>query len=106
MPNPLWDYDPLTIGTTRSLIRGALEEATGQRLSLQDPSPDSLIASAQELDIPPAILHAWIHSHTPASPAETWTAAALTAWNRARRSPPSCERCGASIEDEDSHRCE
>ncbi len=105
MPNPFWDYDPITLSTTRSLVRGALEEATGQALSLLDPSPDTLMTEAQALGIPPARLLVWIRSHSSDSKPETWTAAALKAWREPEKAP-SCERCGASVEDPDSHECE
>jgi len=120
MPNPLWDYDPLTIDATRSMIRGAIEDATGRALSLQDASPDTLIAQAQALGIPPAHLQAWIHSHPRESRPEDWSAEALQRWastpgpaaaapSRSESGPGAqaqCFVCGEMPDNPETHQCQ
>jgi len=80
MPSPLWDWDPLTLHLTRAMIHGALEEATGRPLSVNDPAADTLIDQAQALGIPPIHLRSWIQSR-PAGECD-WSLAALERWLR------------------------
>jgi hypothetical protein len=59
----------------RAWVRGAIEEASGQALSVDDPLPDSLIATAEALGMIPAELRVWI-----ADVRTDWSLDALRRW--------------------------
>jgi hypothetical protein len=59
----------------RGGVIGALEEASGVALSVQDALPDTLIAHAQELGLHPLQLFLWI-----SEPEHAWTVDELTEW--------------------------
>src|SRR4051812_24364277 len=58
-----WDEyaDPALNDPLRAAVRGAIEEASGQALSVDDPLPDTLIAAAQAIGIRPRQLRLWIY---------------------------------------------
>lgn len=60
----------------RGAVRGAVEEATGIALRVDDPLPDSLIARAEELGLGPLQLTLWIHDQ----PKQDWSRDALARW--------------------------
>lgn len=81
----------------RESIRRDLEDATGRGLSVDDPLPDTLLATAQSLDLKPAELRVWIGDGKPKLP-EEWNAATLTRWAErygigkfAQTAPPEVE---------------
>jgi hypothetical protein len=63
----------------REQVRSELEEAAGAGLSVDDPLPDTLMATAQALALQPVDLRLWIHD---SSARKNWTAGALTRWAR------------------------
>lgn len=60
----------------REQIRCWLEDATGVGLSVEDPLPDTLAATAEGLGMKPAALLLWVHDQ----PAHPWTPQHLTTW--------------------------
>ena len=64
----------------RESVRCDIEEATGHGLSVDDPLPDTLIATAQAIGLQPAELRIWVHGEP--KTAGEWTAAELTRWAR------------------------
>jgi hypothetical protein len=60
-------------------VLAALEDATGEPLSANDPLPDTLIANAQALGLVPSELRIWIYDE-PKRP--DWTAGALEEFAR------------------------
>jgi hypothetical protein len=62
---------------TREATRAAIEEATGHGLSVDDPTPDTLIATAQAEGLQPWELRIWIYD---AAPKLDWSGAALSRW--------------------------
>jgi hypothetical protein len=75
----------------RGSVLGAIEEASGQPLSADDPTPDMLIAKAQELGLNPVDLKLWIYD----SPEHGWTPDALSSW--AGRWLKRCGHCDAAV---------
>jgi hypothetical protein len=64
----------------RGAVRAAIEEASGQALSVADALPDELIAVAQIEGIPLGTLQVWIYG---AKGADGWSAPAFARWARA-----------------------
>jgi hypothetical protein len=65
-------------GWDREAVRCDIEEATRRGLSVDDPLPDTLIATAQQLGLQPAELRIWVHGEP--KTADEWTGAALRRW--------------------------
>ncbi|HWE51365.1 MAG TPA: hypothetical protein VG273_16355 [Bryobacteraceae bacterium] len=74
------EHNPWPLNFDRAWVRGAIEEAAGVSLSVDDPMPDSLIARAQELKLDPTMLKIFIHDQ----PRIDWSQAALARWAIAR----------------------
>ena len=68
-----WPAEPFD----REQIRGWLEEATHEGVSVEDSFPDTLLATAEALGMSPIELKIWCYD-TP----KTWTAEALAEWAR------------------------
>ena len=64
----------------REQVRAWIEGATGEGLSVSDPLPDSLVATAEALGLESAELLVWVFDH--AGSAAEWTTASLVAWAR------------------------
>lgn len=62
----------------REQIRAWIEEATGEGLSVDDPLPDTLAATAEALGMHPAELRLWVYDQ----PKPAWTSTALANWAR------------------------
>lgn len=60
----------------RGAVLGALTEASGVSLHVDDTLPDTLIARAQALGLTPLELKLWIYDR----PADGWTAEGLEKW--------------------------
>lgn len=60
----------------RAGVLGAIEEASGVSLSVEDTLPDTLIAVAQAEGLEPVDLRLWIHD----LPRHPWTSEHLRAW--------------------------
>jgi hypothetical protein len=62
----------------RQFVRGAVEESSGESLSVDDPLPDELVAASQaEGDA--SMLKAWIYSRRPG---DRWSAPEYVRWAR------------------------
>lgn len=96
----------------REAVRGSIEEATGEGLSVEDPLPDTLIAAAQSLGLTALDLRMWIHDR----PKWSWSPKALAHWARLRgladpaapdpAEAPVCVHCGQRIAgDPAKHEC-
>jgi hypothetical protein len=68
---------------SRAGVRGSIEEACGQGLSVDDPLPDTLIAQAQALGLSPIELRLWIYE--PCHEGGEWSADSLARWARSQR---------------------
>lgn len=85
---------------SREHIRAWIEEATGGGLSVDDPLPDTLAATAQALGLMPFQLRIWIWEQ----PKPEWSGAALERWARARGFA-LCAHCGTPVTDPQEHQC-
>jgi hypothetical protein len=91
----------------RETIRGWIEDATGDGLSVADPLPDTLLATAQELNLAPIELRIWAYGRfgDMNPPAETANhAEALARW-AAQRAYAICGHCGEAVSDGAAHEC-
>lgn len=61
----------------RETVRNEIEEATRRGLSVDDPLPEMLMATAQRLGLQPAELRLWIFDEPKHG---DWSTAALAAW--------------------------
>ena len=90
----------------REQIRSWIEEASGEGLSVGDPLPDSLAATAETLGMLPVELRMWVYEQ----PRIEWRAVALERWARRygfdRTNAAMCAHCGAAVEHPGSHQCE
>lgn len=92
----------------RANVLGAIEEAGGVSLAVDDSLPDTLIAKAQELGLKPVDLKLWIYD----SPKFRWTVDALERWaQRAHLTHPlaTCGHCGTPMFtrcEMDMHQCD
>jgi len=71
----------------RATVRGAIEEAGGAAMSVDDSLPDTLIAVAQGLGLVPVNLQTWIYDQ----PKPEWSGAALARWARQNGLVPGSE---------------
>jgi hypothetical protein len=88
----------------REQIRRWIEEASGEGLSVGDPLPDSLAATAENLGMLPVELRMWVYEQ----PRYEWRAVALERWARRYgfdRTAPKCGHCGGAVGDPKSHKC-
>lgn len=67
-------------GYDREQVRAWIEAATGEGLSVSDPLPDTIAATAEALGLQSAELLVWVFDH--AGSAAEWTTASLVAWAR------------------------
>jgi hypothetical protein len=79
----------------RSSVHGAIEEASGAALSVDDALADTLIARAQELRLHPIELKLWVYD---LPKPDGWTADALTRW--ARRNGIAREAAASGTEEQ------
>lgn len=63
----------------RSAVRGAIEEASGSSISVDDPTADELIAAAQQAELEMIVLKIWIYDQPKQG---GWSAAAFVRWAR------------------------
>jgi len=61
----------------RAAVRAAIEDATAQGISVDDPTPDTLIATAQAESLQAWELWIWIYD---GAPKLDWSGAALQRW--------------------------
>ena len=62
---------------SREVVRGQLEDATGEPLPMDSTLPDTLIAEAQAIGMSPVDLKLWIADDHPRA---DWSTANLRAW--------------------------
>jgi len=82
---------PWPITWDRATVRGAIEEAGGAAMSVDDSLPDTLIAVAQALGLEPVTLQTWIYDQ----PKPEWSGAALARWARVNGFIPGTELSAA-----------
>jgi hypothetical protein len=88
----------VTGALTRATVRAWLEEASGQAIPVEDPTPDELIAAAEALCASLESVKLWMHD-TPAH----WTAADFARWFLRpgdpwlAQLPTHCYSCGAYL---------
>lgn len=85
---------------SREDIRTWIEEATGGGLSVDDPLPDTLAATAQALSLMPFQLRIWVWEQ----PKPEWSGPALERWARAKGFA-LCGHCGVPVSDPQEHQC-
>jgi FMN phosphatase YigB (HAD superfamily) len=68
---------PTLLAWDRAQVLAQIEEATGTALHVDDPQPDTYIATAQELGMQPCDLTLWIYES-----GKEWNAESLRGWAR------------------------